>query len=230
MQDQRSQSDAARVASPAGAYTVMNTLRALERLAVGPHSAPEIATAVGVSVRTARRLLGRLAADGYAIQDAGHRRRYRATLRLAALGQVLMARSPIPAAVAATVRELASRTGAAAHLWVPAAGHLVCLVHADGADGRLSPVVAPREVVDAAGAAGSVLSSVARWRRSCAWARGDEQGASHASAAASVFDRDDVIAAVGISGDVSVADVPIVVAAALVVTSALADVTHLSRT
>ena len=77
MHDQRSSAPSSGDADrPAvRAYAVMNTLRALERLATAPSSAPELAAALGVSVRTARRMLQRLAADGYAIQDGGHRRR-----------------------------------------------------------------------------------------------------------------------------------------------------------
>jgi DNA-binding IclR family transcriptional regulator len=69
------------------AYATMNTVRALECLAVAPLSAPELAASLQVSARTARRLLQRLAVEGFVTQERGHRRRYHATLRLADLGR-----------------------------------------------------------------------------------------------------------------------------------------------
>ncbi|HEY6695512.1 MAG TPA: glutathione S-transferase N-terminal domain-containing protein [Solirubrobacteraceae bacterium] len=59
------------------------TLRALELLAREPASAPELADALAVDVRTARTLLGALAADGYVAR--GPRRRWRATGRFESL-------------------------------------------------------------------------------------------------------------------------------------------------
>jgi hypothetical protein len=82
MQDQRN--DAARVGasrpSDDQAYAVLNTVRALERLAVRPQSVPEIAAALEIGERSARRLLKRLAAEGYAEQGRGRHRRAHSAL------------------------------------------------------------------------------------------------------------------------------------------------------
>jgi DNA-binding IclR family transcriptional regulator len=50
-------------------------LRALELLALGPRSAPELADGLGVHVRTARRILRRLEGEGYAALGSGRRQR-----------------------------------------------------------------------------------------------------------------------------------------------------------
>ena len=47
------------------AWHVARTLRAMELLATQPRSAPELADALGVHVRTARRVLTRLESEGY---------------------------------------------------------------------------------------------------------------------------------------------------------------------
>jgi hypothetical protein len=73
----------------------MNTVRALECLAFTALSAPQLADSLQVSVRTARRLLKRLAIEGFVIQERDHRRRYHPTLRLAALGQQMLDHAPL---------------------------------------------------------------------------------------------------------------------------------------
>jgi DNA-binding IclR family transcriptional regulator len=73
------------------AWHVTRTLRAMELLAVAPRSAPELADALGVHVRTARRVLKRLESEGYVALTADRRRRYRPTMRIVALaGQVVL--------------------------------------------------------------------------------------------------------------------------------------------
>jgi DNA-binding IclR family transcriptional regulator len=51
------------------AYHVSRTTGALELLADGPHTASQAAEALGVHPRTARRILKRLAHDGYAVRE-----------------------------------------------------------------------------------------------------------------------------------------------------------------
>jgi IclR family acetate operon transcriptional repressor len=72
----------------ATAQHVARTLRALEFLAEGPQAQAALARRLGVHRRTARRLLGRLVAEGYA-EEVGSERRagYAATPRLVVLGR-----------------------------------------------------------------------------------------------------------------------------------------------
>jgi DNA-binding IclR family transcriptional regulator len=72
------------------AWHVVRTLRAMEVLALRPRSAPELAGALGIHARTARRLLKRLESEGYVALGNDRRRRYRPTMRVVALaGQVV---------------------------------------------------------------------------------------------------------------------------------------------
>lgn len=203
-----------------GAYCVMNTLRALERLASGPHSSPELARALGIDARSARRMLQRLTAEGYVVQDAGHRRRYRATLRLVAVGAELLRRAQLPAVAAPVVGALARGGPWTAHLWVSGATEALCIVHAEpGAAGEsLAPRLAPVDAGDH-GPAAIVLDPARRWRRSCAYAREDRM----AAVAAAVVDRGVVVAALGLTGEVDVADLATVVSAAEELSRTLAE-------
>lgn len=75
-------------ADDAAAQHVVRTLRALELLALGPQTQAALARDLVVHRRTARRLIGRLVAEGYAteVQD-GRNAAYAATPRLAVLGR-----------------------------------------------------------------------------------------------------------------------------------------------
>ena len=78
------------MSSGSEAWHVVRTLRALELLALGSLSAPELADGLGVHVRTARRILRRLEGEGYVALGGGRRRRYRSTMRIVAVaGQVV---------------------------------------------------------------------------------------------------------------------------------------------
>ena len=122
---------------PVRAYAAMNTVRALECLAFADLSAPELAARLQVNVRTARRLLQRLALEGFVAQEGGHRRRYRATLRLAALGRQLLDHAPLSQAALPRVARLAQDTACVAQLWIP--GYQDQLVCALGTDGQTDP-------------------------------------------------------------------------------------------
>jgi IclR helix-turn-helix domain len=115
------------------AYTVKYTLHALEQLALKPHSVPELAKALGISDRTARRLLQRLAAEGYAQQGSGLHRRYRATLRLAGIGNLLLDHAALPQAALPHLERLAVWAWGRAELWVPIPEGAVCLLDVDRA-------------------------------------------------------------------------------------------------
>jgi DNA-binding IclR family transcriptional regulator len=198
-QDNSAQPFRSRAPEPVRAYAAMNTVRALERLAFAALSAPELADLLGVSVRTARRLLQRLALEGFVTQERGHRRRYRATLRLAALGRQLLDHAPLAKIGAPHVARLARDTLCVAHLWIAGYGEqVVCAVHADGRTG--DPTVSVLCDVDSASssAAGNVLlPDRARLRSSCYLHL-------HVTAepmfAAAVLERGYVVGALGVSG------------------------------
>lgn len=79
-------------------YTAVRTLRALERLAFEPMSAPKLADALGVHPRTARRMMQALATEQYVQRDAIAGRRsstWRATPRLLALAAQMSRRLPL---------------------------------------------------------------------------------------------------------------------------------------
>lgn len=109
----------------------MRTVQALERLAFSPLSAPELATALQIHPRTARRLLQRLELEDYVSSPTGPRRRYHLTRRLAALGRQAIARDELPGIAAPWVAALAGRTGHVATLWIPAYADVVCVLRAD---------------------------------------------------------------------------------------------------
>jgi DNA-binding IclR family transcriptional regulator len=82
------------------AYSTANTMRALELLAVGPMSVPEVAARLQIGDRSARRLVKRLAADGYVERVPGDRwrRRYRLSLAARQLGRRMACAPGTPAA------------------------------------------------------------------------------------------------------------------------------------
>ena len=196
--DNLARSSAVRVSEPVRAYAAMNTVRALERLAFVAMSAPELADCLGVSVRNARRLLKRLALEGFVVQERGYRRRYRATLRLAALGRQLLDRAPLAQAALPHLAGLADRTSSVAHLWIHEYDdRVVCAVHADGRAG-CAIVSVLREVRPAVStAAGCVLLADRAELRSCCYLHVSEERAF----AASVLERGRVVAALGITGE-----------------------------
>jgi DNA-binding IclR family transcriptional regulator len=79
------------------AWHVARTLRTMELLATRPRSAPELADALGVHVRTARRVLTRLESEGYVTVTEDRRRRYRPTMRVVALAGLVMERAELTA-------------------------------------------------------------------------------------------------------------------------------------
>ena len=96
-----------------------------------PLSAPELATALQIHQRTARRLLRRLHAEDYVTPPAGPRRRYHLTRRLAALGRQAIAHDELPRIAAPWVAALAGRTGHVATLWIPCYADVVCVLRAE---------------------------------------------------------------------------------------------------
>src|SRR5215218_1192656 len=101
------------------AWHVTRTLRAMELLAVEPRSAPELADGLGVHVRTARRVLKRLEAEGYVVLCDGRRRRYRPTMRIVALAGQVVERAELTQTAVPHVIELRDAFGRDCHLCVP---------------------------------------------------------------------------------------------------------------
>jgi DNA-binding IclR family transcriptional regulator len=112
------------------AWHVTRTLRAMELLAVQPRSAPELADALGIHVRTARRVLKRLESEGYVSVSDDRRRRYRPTMRVVALAGLVVERAELTALAVPHVTALRDRLGEDCHLGVPSHLYALCLVHA----------------------------------------------------------------------------------------------------
>ena len=150
------------------AYSVMNTVRALELLALRALSAPELAASLQIDERTARRMLRRLAVEGYVDQTGDARRRFRSSLRLAALGRQLVDHDPLLRLCAPSVTALARVTGATAHVWIPSYHDVVCVLHAGPTVVAEEPGPMLRELLPAHASAGGkvLLAHRPRWRAS----------------------------------------------------------------
>lgn len=148
-------------------WYVTRTLGALELLAFGPASASEVAHQLRIHPRTARRMLSRLAVEGY-VRRTEREQRYEPTMRIVALAGQIVERSALARQAAPHVRRLREHAGATAHLGVPSYDSVLCLVHADER-ASAAATVAPqlRELVPshctAAGLA--LLAWRHRWRR-----------------------------------------------------------------
>jgi DNA-binding IclR family transcriptional regulator len=174
----------------------MNTVRALECLAFTPLSAPQLADSLQVSVRTARRLLKRLAIEGFVIQERDHRRRYHSTMRLAALGRQMLDHAPVVSAAAPHLAQLANDTSCVAHLWI--AGYLeqvICAVHAQAAGPTVS--LLHHSAPATTNAAGTVLLKDRAHLHSCCYL--NQTG--EPTLAAAVLQHGHVIAALAITGN-----------------------------
>jgi DNA-binding IclR family transcriptional regulator len=79
--------------SASEAYFVMRTVAALELLADAPRSTSEIADALLIHPRTARRMLARLVDTGYVRCQPGRRPLYSVTERFEALANGALRRS-----------------------------------------------------------------------------------------------------------------------------------------
>jgi DNA-binding IclR family transcriptional regulator len=140
-------------------------MQALEVLSFEPSSAPQIAEALQVHPRTARRLLNRLVADGWLQRIDGSRPLYVPTMRIVALAAHLADRDPLANAARGPVTRVHDETGCVAHLAIPSYRSVLCLVHRAG-----EPDVRPllRELMPAhAISSGKVLlAHRAPWRES----------------------------------------------------------------
>jgi DNA-binding IclR family transcriptional regulator len=150
---------------PVDSFFVIRTMQALEVLAFQPSTAPQMAEVLRVDARTARRLLNRLADDGWLVRTEGRVRTYTLSFRLVALASHFLERAPLTVAATAVVSGLHERTGAVAHVDVPSYRSVLCLAQRAGT--RASRP-APRALVPAhATATGKVLlAHRPRWRES----------------------------------------------------------------
>jgi IclR family pca regulon transcriptional regulator len=141
------------------AQHVVRTLRALELLAEGPQTQADLSRHLAVHRRTARRLLGRLVALGYAeAETGGQHLAYRPTPRLAVLGRRVADALDL---VAIGRRHLASldRTGANM-LFIAALGPSgIWTPHTEQVDARTSLGYVERGAPLHATAAGKVFLS-----------------------------------------------------------------------
>lgn len=111
------------------AWYVARTMQALELLAFRPLSAPQVAAALQVHPRTARRLLTRLHEEGYVSRTNDARRLYMPTMRIVALAGQVAERAELPRRALPYVARLHEQTGATAHLAIPSYRSALCLVH-----------------------------------------------------------------------------------------------------
>jgi DNA-binding IclR family transcriptional regulator len=117
-------------------HFVARTMQALELLALHPLSAPQVAEALEIHPRTARRLLTRLTDDGWLSRSDDTRRVYTTTLRIAALAGHVVERDAVAEAAKPYVHALNEEFGAAAHLMVPSYRWVLCIVHGAGGEPR----------------------------------------------------------------------------------------------
>jgi DNA-binding IclR family transcriptional regulator len=140
-------------------------MQALEVLSFEPASAPQVAEALQVHPRTARRLLNRLAADGWLQRTDGPRPVYAPTMRIVALAAQLADRAPVVRFGAAVAAELQARSGHIVHLAVPSYRSALRLLRVNGHDGSRPEL---RDLAPAHAIAGGKLLLAYRdpWRES----------------------------------------------------------------
>jgi DNA-binding IclR family transcriptional regulator len=136
-------------------WHVIRTLRAMELLAVRPRSAPKLADELGVHTRTARRLLKRLADQGYVVRD-DEEKTYAPTMKIVALAGQVLERAALTQIGLPFVTALREEVGETAHLTVSSYLSALCIAHGDEDEAATRPH--PRELVPAhATAAGKAL-------------------------------------------------------------------------
>lgn len=123
---------------PPEAWYAARAMQALEVLAFQPLSAPQVAAALQVHPRTARRLLTRLRDEGYLTRSDDARRLYAPTMRIVALAGQIVQRARIAERAVPLVAALHDETGAVAHLAIPSYRSVLCVVHGNGV-GPASP-------------------------------------------------------------------------------------------
>jgi DNA-binding IclR family transcriptional regulator len=118
--------------SQSPAQFAVRTLRALEVLAFTPATAPQLADALGIHPKVARRLLSQLQRDGWLSCADGTQRLYAPTLRFVALAAEIGSRSPLATLAEPEVQYLHASTGLEATLLIPSYRGTVCIVRCVG--------------------------------------------------------------------------------------------------
>jgi len=140
-------------------------MQALEVLAFQPLSAPQVAAALQVHPRTARRLLSRLRDEGYLTRSEDARRLYAPTMRLVALAGQILQRAQLAVRAVPIVAALHEETGAVAHLVVPSYRSVLCVVHGNGA-GPAEPGLRELAPAHCAATGKALLAHRDAWRES----------------------------------------------------------------
>jgi DNA-binding IclR family transcriptional regulator len=166
--ERSSRSAALRVAAEHN-YTAQRVLQALEVIVLCPSTAPAVAAALGVSPRTARRILKTLVGEQYVERRGGHGRgahEYQPTVRLLAMAAQLASRLPLVAAGRRAASAIETQTDMAAYVAVPCYADLL-VIAASGSRGVRTWATLPAGG-DAAGRV--LLAHREPWRRSLAGA------------------------------------------------------------
>jgi IclR family acetate operon transcriptional repressor len=132
-------------------------MQALEVLAFGPATVTQIADALDVHSRTARRLLNRMVYDGWLLRHDGGRPTYTPTLRIVALAAQLAVRDPLIRCAHQPVQQLHARTGEPVHLAIPSYRSTVRLLHAAAGGPDHTPAACRDLAPSHATAAGKLL-------------------------------------------------------------------------
>jgi DNA-binding IclR family transcriptional regulator len=121
---------------PPECHLAGRALQALELLAAQPLTAPQLASALQIDVRTSRRLLSRLTEDGWLTCSDGRARLYSPTMRIAPLAAQVVRRDAVTELAMPHVHAVSAELGGSAHLMAPSYRGLLCLVHDDGTGPR----------------------------------------------------------------------------------------------
>jgi DNA-binding IclR family transcriptional regulator len=114
-------------------YTAERVLRVLEVIVFAPSSPPQVAAAIGIHPRTARRMLRTLVKERYVERRGGRGRAahtYLPTVRLLALAAQLAPRLPLVENGRRTTRELHDATGLTAYLAIPSYDDVLVIARA----------------------------------------------------------------------------------------------------
>jgi DNA-binding IclR family transcriptional regulator len=146
------------------AWHVTRTMRTLEMLALRARSASDVAHALGVHPRTARRLLNRLLAEGYVRRTGPHRRHYGMTLKLVAVAGHTLEHAELVREAGPFVQHLAEEAGVRAQLSVASYRSALPLLEDDGAGGgRVRPQLGEKVPCHASAAGKTLLAYRRRW-------------------------------------------------------------------
>jgi DNA-binding IclR family transcriptional regulator len=152
--------------SQSPAQFAIRTLRALEILAFTPATASDIAHALLMHPRAARRLLSQLQRDGWLSYRQGPDERvYAPTLRFVALAAQIGARAPLVTMTSRSLKRLHVATGRPAMLAIPGYRATVCVARAFG-ESAAQPAVAPVTPAHCTAAGKVLLAYRDAWRRS----------------------------------------------------------------